>query len=82
MVMFKKGDCINAGFLHNPKLACPEIKASGHVKILCYKRSEILNFFRENPEKVFKLFTMNVIQCQQKLISDLFNKPSLNQQNL
>ena len=75
---FQNGDCINPGFLHCPKMSSPDIIAEGVAKVLCYKRSEILNFFREQPEKLFKLFTMNVIQCQQKMIINLISKPGSN----
>ena len=56
-------------FIKNNRLA--KVTSEGDSILLKYERYEVLSFFRKKPEKLFNIFTKNIIEIQQKKISNM-----------
>jgi hypothetical protein len=51
-----------------------KVISEGDSQLLNFKRYDTLNFFRKKPEKLFNIFTRNIIEIQQAKISDTNNQ--------
>lgn len=47
------------------------VQAESDVVLLRFERYDTLNFFRKRPEKLFNIFTKNIIENQQRKIQSL-----------
>jgi hypothetical protein len=48
-----------------------KVVSEGDSQLLKFERYEALNFFRKKPEKLFNIFTRNIIEIQQQKISNM-----------
>lgn len=71
------GSFLGETFLFSKNNRMAKVVAVEECTLLQFERPEILNFFRKKPEKLFNIFTRNIIEIQQKKIgnmnSQLFN---------
>ncbi len=68
------GDFIGEGFLHSRVLTTCQLRATIPTDILTFNREDLMGFFKEKPERLLKVFTMNVIESQQRHICMLYKR--------
>ena len=71
---YTNGDFIGEGFLHSQQQPNYELRTAIPSTLIVLRRDEMLRFFRERPEKLFKIFTMNVIEAQHRHIHNLYKR--------
>lgn len=64
-----EGDFIGEAFLFSPDSRIAKVISEGDSQLLSFKRYDTLNFFRKRPEKLFNIFTRNIIELQQARIA-------------
>ncbi len=62
---------LGESFLFSKNNRMAKVTAEGDCVLLKYERYEALNFFRKKPEKLFNIFTKNIIEIQQRKISNM-----------
>lgn len=65
------GDFLGETFLFSKVSRMAKVQAEGDSILLQFERYEVLNFFRKRPEKLFNIFTKNIIEIQQKKIYNM-----------
>lgn len=65
------GNFLGESFLFSKNNRMAKVTAEGDCILLRYERYEALNFFRKKPEKLFNIFTKNIIEIQQRKISNM-----------
>jgi CRP-like cAMP-binding protein len=65
------GDFIGETFLFSKGGRTASVSAQEDTTLLKFKRSVVLDYFRSKPERLFKLFIMNIIEIQQRKISGM-----------
>ncbi|MFV1885596.1 MAG: Crp/Fnr family transcriptional regulator [Balneola sp.] len=65
------GNFLGEAFLFSKNNRMAKVTAEGDCVLLRYERYEALNFFRKKPEKLFNIFTKNIIEIQQRKISNM-----------
>lgn len=65
------GDFIGETFLFSKGARTATVKAAQNTIILRFDRDDVLGFFRSKPERLFKIFIMNIIEIQQRKISSM-----------
>ncbi|GAB5408831.1 MAG: hypothetical protein BalsKO_11960 [Balneolaceae bacterium] len=65
------GNFLGESFLFSKNNRMAKVTAEGDCVLLRYERYEALNFFRKKPEKLFNIFTKNIIEIQQRKISNM-----------
>lgn len=73
---YNPGDFIGVAFLHSRVLVECELTTTEPVRLLAFDREQTLYFFRDKPEKLLKIFTINVVEAQQKHICSLYKRIS------
>ncbi|MEX0929334.1 MAG: cyclic nucleotide-binding domain-containing protein [Balneolales bacterium] len=68
------GDFIGETFLFGNGSRTATGKATRHTIVLRFERDEVLHFFRTMPERLFKVFIMNIIEIQQGKIAVMNTK--------
>lgn len=68
------GDILGETFLFNKMGRTASVSATEDVIALIFRRSEVLDFFRRKPERLFKLFTINIVEIQQRRIAGMNSK--------
>lgn len=58
-------------FLFSKNNRMAKVVSETNSLLLEFKRHDALNFFRKKPEKLFNIFTRNIIEIQQKKISNM-----------
>lgn len=72
LATLNKGDFIGETFLFSKNNRMAKVVAQENDTIMLrFERYEVLNFFRKKPEKLFNIFTKNIIEIQQKKISNM-----------
>ena len=66
-----EGSFLGETFLYSKVNRMAKVQAEGDAIVLKYERFEVLNFFRKRPEKLFNIFTKNIIEIQQKKIHNM-----------
>ena len=66
-----KGNFIGETFLFSKNNRMAKVVSEGESQLLKFERYDALNFFRKKPEKLFNIFTRNIIEIQQKKISNM-----------
>lgn len=69
-----EGDFIGEVFLFSPGSRMAKVISEGDSQLLNFKRYDTLNFFRKRPEKLFNIFTRNIIEIQQAKITETNNQ--------
>lgn len=66
------GDFLGETFLLSRQNRMAKVVAEGdNVVVLRYERYNVLEFFRKRPEKLFNIFTINIIEVQQNKIDKM-----------
>lgn len=68
---FSTGSTLGETFLFSKNNRLGKVVAEGKVQLLRFERYEALNFFRRKPEKLFNIFTRNIIEIQQQNINNM-----------
>ncbi len=66
-----KGNFLGETFLFSKNNRMAKVVSEGESQLLKFERYEALNFFRKKPEKLFNIFTRNIIEIQQQKISNM-----------
>lgn len=66
-----KGNFLGETFLFSKNNRMAKVVSEGESQLLKFERYEALNFFRKKPEKLFNIFTRNIIEIQQNKISNM-----------
>lgn len=66
-----EGNFIGETFLFSKNNRMAKVVSEGDTQLLKFERYDALNFFRKKPEKLFNIFTRNIIEIQQQKISNM-----------
>lgn len=66
-----KSSFLGETFLFSKNNRMAKIICESDGILLKYERYTVLNYFRKRPEKLFNIFTKNIIEIQQKKISNM-----------
>lgn len=62
------GDFIGEEFLFSKGARTATVKAESDAVLVRFEREGIIDFFRKRPERLFKIFIMNMLEIQQRRI--------------
>lgn len=62
---------LGEAFLFSKNSRMAKVTSETDTILLRYERYDALNFFRKKPEKLFNIFTKNIIEIQQRKISNM-----------
>lgn len=68
------GDFIGETFLFTRGLRSASVVADDACTVLRFDRQDTLDYFRRKPERLFKIFIMNIVEIQQKKIVNMNQK--------
>jgi CRP-like cAMP-binding protein len=71
LATLSKGNFLGETFLFSKNNRMAKVVSEGDTQLLKFERYKALNFFRKKPEKLFNIFTRNIIEIQQKKISNM-----------
>lgn len=71
LATLSKGNFLGETFLFSKNNRMAKVVSEGESQLLKFERYEALNFFRKKPEKLFNIFTRNIIEIQQQKISNM-----------
>lgn len=71
LATLEEGNFLGETFLFSKNNRMAKVTAEDDCVLLRYERYEVLNFFRKKPEKLFNIFTKNIIEIQQRKISNM-----------
>jgi CRP-like cAMP-binding protein len=71
LASLSEGDFIGETFLFSKGGRTASVSAQEDTILIKFKRSIVLDYFRSKPERLFKLFIMNIIEIQQRKISGM-----------
>ena len=71
LATLSEGNFLGEAFLFSKNSRMAKVTSEGECVLLRYERYEALNFFRKKPEKLFNIFTKNIIEIQQRKISNM-----------
>ena len=71
LAILSDGNFIGETFLFSKNNRMAKVVSEGESLLLRFERYEALIFFRKKPEKLFNRFTRNIIEIQQKKISNM-----------
>ncbi len=71
LAILSEGNFLGEAFLFSKNSRMAKVTAEGDCILLRYERYDALNFFRKKPEKLFNIFTKNIIEIQQRKISNM-----------
>lgn len=76
------GHFIGEAFLFTPSTRSATVKAETDVALIRFERDAVLRFFRSRPERLFKIFVMNLLEIQHQKITTMNNKVARLQKKL
>jgi CRP-like cAMP-binding protein len=71
LAILNEGNFLGETFLFSKNNRMAKVISEGDSQLLKFERYEALNFFRKKPEKLFNIFTRNIIEIQQQKISNM-----------
>lgn len=71
LATLSSGEFLGEAFLFSKNNRIAKVTAEEECILLRYERYEALNFFRKKPEKLFNIFTKNIIEIQQRKIGNM-----------
>ena len=71
LATLSEGNFLGEAFLFSKNSRMAKVTSEGESVLLRYERYEALSFFRKKPEKLFNIFTKNIIEIQQRKISNM-----------
>ena len=76
------GDFTGEEFLFTRGARIASVKANSDVVLIRFTKESVIDFFRTRPERVFKIFIMNLLEIQQRRIKSMNSKVARLQQKL
>ena len=76
------GDFIGEEFLFTKGARIATVKAGSETLMIRFDKSAVIDYFRTRPERVFKLFIMNLLEIQQRRIQAMNGKVARLQRKL
>ncbi len=76
------GDFTGEEFLFTRGSRIATVKADSDVVLIRFMKDSVIDFFRTRPERVFKIFIMNLLEIQQRRIKAMNSKVARLQQKL
>ena len=76
------GDFTGEEFLFTRGARIASVKAESDVVLVRFSKESVIDFFRTRPERVFKLFIMNLLEIQQRRIKAMNSKVARLQRKL
>ena len=76
------GDFIGEEFLFSKGVRAATVKAESDVTLIRFDRESVIDFFRTRPERIFKIFIMNLLEIQQRKIKSMNHKVARLQRKL
>ena len=76
------GDFTGEEFLFTKGSRIASVKADSDVILIRFNKESVIDFFRTRPERVFKIFIMNLLEIQQRRIKAMNSKVARLQQKL
>ncbi len=70
----ERGAFLGEMFIFNPSKRISNVVAEEDSVLLRFHRQESLEFFRRKPERLFKIFIINIVNLQQKKIAAMDEK--------
>ena len=70
LTSLEPGSFIGEPFLFSKNFRMSKVTSDGASRLLLFRRYDTLNFFRKKPEKMFNIFTRNVIEIQRQKIKE------------
>ncbi len=74
LAVLNKGAFMGETFLFSKNTRIAQVVAVEDSTLLEFERHSVLNFFRKKPEKLFNIFTRNIIQLQQYKLGNMNNQ--------
>lgn len=74
LALLPEGTFLGETFLFSRNNRMAKVMSVEESTLIRFERPEILNFFRRKPEKLFNIFTRNIIEIQQAKISNMNNQ--------
>lgn len=71
LAILSEGNFLGETFLFSKNNRMAKVVSEGDTLLIRFERYEALNFFRKKPEKLFNIFTRNIIEIQQKKINNM-----------
>lgn len=71
LTVLNEGNFLGETFLFSKNNRMAKVLSEGESVLLRFERYDALNYFRKKPEKLFNIFTRNIIEIQQKKISNM-----------
>ncbi len=71
LATLSEGNFLGEAFLFSKNSRMAKVTSENDTILLRYERYDALNFFRKKPEKLFNIFTKNIIEIQQRKISNM-----------
>lgn len=71
LAALNEGNFLGETFLFSKNNRMAKVISEGDSTLLRFERHDALNYFRRKPEKLFNIFTRNIIEIQQKKISNM-----------
>jgi CRP-like cAMP-binding protein len=71
LATLSESNFLGEAFLFSKNSRMAKVTSETDTILLRYERYEALNFFRKKPEKLFNIFTKNIIEIQQRKISNM-----------
>lgn len=71
LAVLERGSFLGETFLFSKNNRMAKVVSETDSILLKYERHDTLNFFRRRPEKLFNIFTKNIIEIQQKKIHNM-----------
>lgn len=71
LTILSSGSFLGETFLFSKNNRMAKVVAEGECILLKFERYDALNFFRKKPEKLFNIFTRNIIEIQHGKISNM-----------
>jgi len=68
------GDFTGEEFLFTRGARIASVKANSDVVLIRFTKESVIDFFRTRPERVFKIFIMNLLEIQQRRIKSMNSK--------
>lgn len=71
LATLSESNFLGEAFLFSKNSRMAKVTSETETILLRYERYDALNFFRKKPEKLFNIFTKNIIEIQQRKISNM-----------
>ena len=71
LATLSESNFLGEAFLFSKNSRMAKVTSETDTILIRYERYDALNFFRKKPEKLFNIFTKNIIEIQQRKISNM-----------